>query len=49
LVNTKGTFGDDDKYDGEVMEFIIPSCYSYGQESAFNMEVNNKEKHEVNG
>jgi hypothetical protein len=47
LVDSKGTFGDNDEYDDEDMVFIIPSCYSFGQESTFNVEVNKKNKQEV--
>jgi hypothetical protein len=34
-VDTKGTFGDGDEYEDEDMDFIIPSCYSYGTESVY--------------
>jgi hypothetical protein len=47
-IDTKETFRDDDKYNGEDIEFLIPSCYSYRQESVFNMEINEKEMHEIN-
>jgi hypothetical protein len=47
LINTKGTFGDSNKYEGEDMDFVIPSCYSYTPQSAFNIEVVEEEKHKV--
>jgi hypothetical protein len=46
-VNSKGTFGDGDQYEVEDMEFVIPSCYSYTPESAYNIEVVEAEKHKV--